>query len=209
MSLDGGSVHVCDECVRDALKAIGAEPPNGLLISEKQAAPHMKEETSVNAFSFASEIVIPTVKEALADRGDRRRVYIASIVTYALIDYIAAETGEEKRVIRDSVRNVCTPAFEVVQGVCNGTKHAETTRGFPFKPGADRDVPAFAFDVPGAGFDQGRWGGPGLSVQRDGIELFLDVALQVVLITLCNNHKVQLGNIDLSFLDKAILRKPG
>jgi hypothetical protein len=109
----------------------------------------------VDVFYFASEIVVPTVKEALADRGNRRRVYIASIVTYSLIDYIAAEIKVEKGNVCDNVRNACAPAFEVVQGVCNGTKHAGNACGFPFKPGTDRDVPVFAFDVPGAGLDQG------------------------------------------------------
>jgi hypothetical protein len=61
----------------------------------------------VNAFSFAAEIVVPTVKEALADRGNRRRVDIASIVTYSLIDYIAAEINAQKGNVCDSVRDVC------------------------------------------------------------------------------------------------------
>ena len=159
----------------------------------------------MDVFYFASEIVVPTVKEALADRGNRRRVYIASIVTYSLIDYIAVEIRVEKGNVCDSVRNVCAPAFEVVQGVCNGTKHAGNTRGFPFKPGTDRDVPIFAFDVPGAGLDQGRLDVPGLSVQRDGAELLLDTCLQIVLLNLCTIYKAQLWNLDLSFLDKVVL----
>jgi hypothetical protein len=159
----------------------------------------------VDVFDFASEIVVPTVKEALADRGNRRRVYIASIVTYSLVDHIAAAIKVEKNKVCDSLRNVCTPAFEVVQGVCNGTKHAGTTRGFPFKLGTDRDVPVFAFDVPGAGWDHGRWDVPGLSIQRDGAELFLDTCLQIVLLNLCTIYQAQLGNVDLSFLDKVVL----
>ena len=137
--------------------------------------------------------------------GEVLKAYLASIVTYSLIDYIAAEIGAEKSEVCDSLRKLCTPAFEVVQGVCNGTKHAGTTRGFQFKPGSDRDVPIFAFNVPGAGWGQARWNVPGLGVQRGGAELFLDTALQVVLLTLCNIYKAQLGNIDLSFLDKMIL----
>ena len=159
----------------------------------------------MDALTFVSDIVVPSVKEALAERGNRRRVYVASIVTYSLVDYIAAELGMGKSHVCDAVRGVCTPAFEVVQGVCNGTKHAGSTRGFLFRPGDDRDVPVFAFDTPGAGWGQGRWDVPGLSVQRDGAELFLDTALQVMLLTLCDIYKVQLGNIDLSFLDQIVL----
>jgi hypothetical protein len=159
----------------------------------------------VDVFDFASEIVVPTVKEALADRGNRRRVYIASIVTYSLIDHISAAIKVEKSKVCDGLRNVCAPAFEVVEGVCNGTKHSGKTRGFQFKPGTDRDVPIFAFDVPGAGWGQGRWDVPGLSIRKDGAELFLDTCLQIVLLNLCTIYEAELGNIDLSFLDKVVL----
>jgi hypothetical protein len=159
----------------------------------------------VDSYTFASEIVIPTVKEALSDRGNRRRMYVASTVTYSLVDYIAAEVGIEKSDVCNSLRKVCKPAFDVVQGVCHGTKHAGNKQGFLFKPGNDRDVPVFAFDVPGVGWGHGRLDVPGLSVQKDGAELFLDTSLQVVLLTLCDIYKTQLGNIDLLFLDKIVL----
>ena len=161
----------------------------------------------MDVFSFASEIVVPTVKEALSDRGDRRRVYIACIVTYSLIDYIAVAINTDKRRVCDSVRDVCTPEFEVVQGVCNGTKHAGNKWGFPFKPGSDRDVPVLYWDVPDAGWGQARWGVPGLSIQREGKELLLDTCLQTLLLTLCNLHPSQLENVDLSFLDKVVVAR--
>src|ERR1700678_2408986 len=47
--------------------------------------------------------------------------------------------------------------------------------------------------------------GQTLSVQRDGAELLLDTCLQIVLLNLCTIYKAQLGNIDLSFLDKVVL----
>lgn len=53
--------------------------------------------------SFASEIVVPTVKEALADRGSRRRVYIASIVTTALLITLRLRSA--------STRAKCVKAF--------------------------------------------------------------------------------------------------
>jgi hypothetical protein len=114
----------------------------------------------VDSYTFASEIVIPTVKKALSDRGNRRRMYVASIVTYSLVDYIAAEVGIEKSDVCNSLRKVCKPAFDVVQGVCHGTKHAGNKQGFLFKPGNDRDVPVSAFDVPGVGWGHGRIGCP-------------------------------------------------
>jgi hypothetical protein len=143
--------------------------------------------------------------EALADRGNRRRLYVAGIVTYSLVDYLASEIGITKTDVCDRLRMVCEPAFDVVQGVCHGTKHAGNTRGFRFVPGQDQNVPVFAFDVPGAGWGQGRWDVPGLSVERNGAELFLDTCIQVVLLNFCRIYKSQLGNLDLSFLDAMVL----
>jgi len=159
----------------------------------------------VNSYTFASEIVIPTVKDALVDRGNRRRVYVAGIVTYHLVDYIASEVGITKPAVCDALRGVCKPAFDVVQGMCHGTKHAGNAHGFRFLPGQDRDVPVFAFDVPGAGWGQGRWDVPGLSVERNGTELFLDTCIQVVLLSFCKIYQSQLGKLDLSFLDATVL----
>jgi hypothetical protein len=159
----------------------------------------------VNSYSFASEIVVPTVKEMLADRGSRRHVYVAGIVTYSLVDYIAREVGITKTHVCDSLRGVCEADFDVVQGVCHGTKHAGNAQGFRFVPGQDRDVPVFALDVPGAGLDQGRWDVPGLSVERNGAELFLDTCIQVVLLNFSKLYQSQLGKLDLSFMDAMVL----
>jgi hypothetical protein len=120
----------------------------------------------VNSYTFASEIVIPTVKEALADRRNRRRVYIASIVTYCLVEYLAAEIGLHNTDVCKSIRTVCKPAFDIVQGVCNGTKHAGNDRGeFRFMPGNDQNVPVFAFDTPGGTAD---WRYPALTSSTAG-----------------------------------------
>jgi hypothetical protein len=146
------------------------------------------------------------VKEALTDRGTRRRLYVAAIVTYSLVDYIARDVGINNSDVCKALRGVCEPAFDVVQGVCNGTKHAGNEKGFQFVPGQDRDVPIFGgYDVPGSGYDQGRWDVPGLSVERNGAELFLDTCIQVVLLNFFQLYQSQLGNLDLSFLDALVL----
>jgi hypothetical protein len=159
----------------------------------------------MNSHSFASEIVLPTVKEMLADRGNRRHLYVAGIMTYSLVDYIAREVGIPKTQVCDSLRGVCEADFDVVQGVCHGTKHAGSVKGLRFVPGQERDVPVFAFDVPGAGLDQGRWDVPGLSVERNGAELFPDTCIQVVLLNFSKLYQSQLGKLDLSFLDAMVL----
>lgn len=160
----------------------------------------------MNANTFATEIVIPTVKEALKDRGSRRRQYVACIVTYSLIEYIVQDATIPKDAVISALRNVCSPALDVVQGVCNGTKHAGSTGKFMFTPGQDRNVPVFAFNVPGAGWGQGRWNVPGLVVTKEGTELFLDTCVQVVLLTLSKLYPTELGNVNLSFLDAMLIR---
>ncbi|MFZ3180040.1 MAG: hypothetical protein WA156_07475 [Methylocystis silviterrae] len=160
----------------------------------------------MDSYTFASEIVVPTVKEALADRRNRRRTYVAAIVTYSLAEYVAKDAGIDRTDVYAALRGVCELAFEVVQGICNGTKHAGNSRGFRFVPGQDRHVPVFAWGVSSAGWGQGRWGVSGLSVERNGEELFLDTCIQVVLLSFCRIYKDQLGKLDLSFLDQMLLQ---
>src|SRR3569833_3150043 len=123
---------------------------------------------------YATSVVLPTLRELLADRGNLRRGILSCVASYHLIDFLAqaqcvpesSKSARKKRreaeaeKIRDKLRSLCAPALEVVQGICNGTKHAD--------PVAVQEVPVFAFDVPGAGWGQGRWDVPGLQVEHDG-----------------------------------------
>jgi hypothetical protein len=84
----------------------------------------------VDSYTFASEIVIPTVKEALSDRGNRRRMYVASIVTYSLVDYIAAEVGIEKSDVCNSLRKVCKPAFDEFKAFATALSTQVTSKVF-------------------------------------------------------------------------------
>lgn len=164
---------------------------------------------------YAKTVVLPTVQEFLTDRGNVRRGILACVTSYHLIDYLAQaqcspQPGKRARErdrkveaekIRDQLRSICTPALEVVQGICNGTKHAD--------PVAVQEVPVFAFDVPGAGWDQGRWDFPGLQVEHDGQKLFIDGCLQALLLTLKANYGQWLGRLDLTFCDSIFCGQPG
>jgi hypothetical protein len=163
----------------------------------------------MNSHAFATEIVVPTVKEALADRANKRRAYVASIITYSLVDYIAAETGSNNSAVCNKLRKVCKPAFEVVQGVCNGTKHKVSTGSYRFSPGDEQSVPIFAFSTPGVGFGHGRLSVSGLSVEYGEAELFLDTCVQIVLRAFCDLYPKELGKLDLSFLDKMVFDSKG
>ena len=82
------------------------------------------------------EIVIPTILEAKAEPRSRRRAYLACIVTFHLNDYLKS-VGHKKT--EDKMRVATGDAFDVVRGVCNGTKHVQTNdkHPIPFTSGKD------------------------------------------------------------------------
>ena len=93
---------------------------------------------------YVNEIVVPTVLELRDDTRSRRRAYLACIAVFHVKDHLskAGETG-----IESAMRAATGEAFDVVRGVCNGTKHVRTDRGhvIAFTSGDDYDVPpAFA-----------------------------------------------------------------
>jgi hypothetical protein len=89
---------------------------------------------------FMNEIVVPTLSELRDERRSRRRAYLACIAVFHLKDHLknASESGVEK-----AMRVVCGVAFDVVRGVCNGTKHVETdgSHVVAFRAGDDTDRP--------------------------------------------------------------------
>ena len=87
---------------------------------------------------YANTIALPTIREALGARGDQRLVYLAAIVTYHLADYVARAPGKRPDGVRSMVPAACAAEFEILEGVCNGTKHggpSRDSRRFQFSPG--------------------------------------------------------------------------
>lgn len=89
---------------------------------------------------FMNEIVVPTLREFRDERRSRRRAYLACIAVFHLKNHLkkAGESG-----IEAAMRAASGVAFDVVRGVCNGTKHVETdgTHSVGFRAGADSDRP--------------------------------------------------------------------
>jgi hypothetical protein len=134
---------------------------------------------------YFSIVVAPTVAEFFAAPGDQRRGYLPCGVTYHLVDYLAKAEGVSNTDVCQAMRAECADAFDVVQGICHGVKHAgRDTGSFRFDPGSEQFVPPFAFDTPGAGFDQGRWDNPGIAVDHNENRLYVDASLRAVLKTL-------------------------
>ena len=116
---------------------------------------------------YMTEVVLPTVDEYLLARADLRRAVLACIVVWHVRDYLKKAVGLGLGDVDTKMKTLCEFSFDVIEGIANGSKHFRNSRGaFHFTPGDERRVPVAAFDVPGAGWDQGRWDVPGLRVEH-------------------------------------------
>jgi hypothetical protein len=86
------------------------------------------------------EIMVPTLREFRDERRSRRRAYLACIAVFHLKDHLR-KAGETR--VEATMRASCGVAFDVVRGVCNGTKHVETdgSHVIAFRAGDDTDRP--------------------------------------------------------------------
>jgi hypothetical protein len=77
-----------------------------------------------------------------------------------------------------AVRGVCANSFDVVEGICSGSKHCGNSKDdFLFAPGSEQAIPVFAFDLPGSGLDVWRLDVPGLLVEHKGHRMFVDMSV--------------------------------
>ncbi len=96
----------------------------------------------MNPKIYFETIVLPTVREACADHLDRRRAYLAAMVTFHIYDYLKAN-GENNAYKK--IKSEVGPHWEVVHGVCNGAKHHTLTKPheIPMNAGEDCVRPPF------------------------------------------------------------------
>jgi hypothetical protein len=153
---------------------------------------------------YVSEIVLPTVDEYLAATGDLRRAILACIVTHHVRDYLA-EAGISKSEVDRRIRALCAFSYDVVDGVCNGSKHVRNTgRGdFKYTPGDERSLPIFALGMAGAGLE-GRLDIPGLAVEHQGQRGFIDLCLCAVLGTVGLVFPAEFSGVDLEGYGKRV-----
>lgn len=171
---------------------------------------------------YVELIARPTLREFLADRGDRRRAYLACLVVCHVADSIGfAEAARDPEFatlsrgkrkdaadaatkdVQAEARRRCGEVFTVVQGIANGTKHPAR---LPLLPGTEESVPAFDWDThTGEPDEVTRWEAPGLSLDVDGGAVFLDVCAQQVLGVFVSAYPQHLGGIALgSFMDPGL-----
>jgi hypothetical protein len=103
--------------------------------------------------------VIPTVDGYLAARGDLRRAILACDVTYHVRVYLAAASGCSLGEVDRRIRALCTFSYDVVEGVCLGSKHVRNTK-------RGKSIPASALDEAGSGLDEARFDISGLEVEH-------------------------------------------
>jgi hypothetical protein len=125
---------------------------------------------------FATEIVVPTVREFRDDRRSRRRAYLACMVTYHLKDYLQKSDVDVEAAMKTFGGS---RAFEVVRAVCTAAKHKvfagdKHPDNIPFSAGDDYDRPPATWDE--AVWDLSRWGdavgGREIAQNLGGLDLY-------------------------------------
>ncbi|MCJ2035761.1 hypothetical protein [Methylobacterium sp. J-068] len=155
--------------------------------------------------TYVTTIVVPTLKEALAARGDRRLIYLACIAVFHVIDYVAEGDEGRTKKLQNEIKARDSVAFDLLHRACNGAKHAGGKGQKWMVPGTEREARPFGFGPECGGLDDGRWDHAGLAVTHDGQEHFLDVPAQRLLLIICQHCATEIGPVDLSFLDPDVL----
>ena len=150
---------------------------------------------------YVNEIVLPTVREFRDGRRERRCAYLACIAVFSIKDHLI-KAGEGKRTVEPKMRAALPIAFDVVRGVCNGTKHVDTdaSHPIPFRAGDDRDRPPAFAGIMRAG--RSRLGDikGGRDIKVPGGRADLYECVKAVLLALKANYPGHLGSCDLSGL---------
>ena len=128
------------------------------------------------------------------------------------MEYVARAEGggpDASQAVGNTIRAICAPAYEVVQGICNGMKHAGSDRGrFGFTPGHEMIVdlhrtytaPAFPLGtvLVAANIASGHMP---MVVDHAGKLWGIDHCVQAVLSAFVKLYPQHLGTVDLSCLD--------
>jgi len=145
---------------------------------------------------FMDEIVTPTLREFRDERRSRRRAYLACIAVFHLNDHLK-KAGEKR--IENAMRKECGIAFDVVRGVCNGTKHLETDGSHPvaFRAGDDTERPPMIWGE--AVWDVSRWdeGVGGREVAHEGDKHDLYDCVKAVAVAYQKLYPARLNGCDL------------
>jgi hypothetical protein len=127
---------------------------------------------------FATEIVVPTVREFRENRRSRRHAYLACFAAYHLKDYLKKAGADAEFAMKLHGGSRC---FEAVRAVCIAAKHVEfagaRSEHISFKSGEDYDRPPAVWDQ--LQWDLSRWGdehgGREIAPELGGLDLYESV----------------------------------
>ena len=147
---------------------------------------------------FMTEIALPTALEFRQDLHSRRRAYLTCIAVFHVKDHLSKAGAQG---IEAAVRGRTDDMFDVVRGVCNGTKHVQTDarHRVAFAAGDDTDQPDLGYGV--GGFGVGRFDGiGGREIEVDGRRVDLYNACAAVLRAYVALYPQHFAGCDLSAL---------
>lgn len=140
---------------------------------------------------FADVVVIPTVRDSLAHRGDRRRACLACIADHHLVDHVAHAEGQaDDEVGWSAMKREAGLSFEAVHGIVDAIERPRPAHAKRFSPRGETPYPVFSFDV------------RGLEGEVNGQCLFIDMCVGAVFRAFVASYLQHLGRIDRPSLDE-------
>jgi hypothetical protein len=95
---------------------------------------------------YTREIVLPTMAEFVNDPMNVRRMYLACVTTYHLVDYL---NPRDPKSVEQQVMKQCGLDMQIVYEVCVGAKHAVPRKAGQFKAGDEvKYDPGFPYRFP-------------------------------------------------------------
>ncbi|MCJ2059186.1 hypothetical protein MKL09_21925 [Methylobacterium sp. J-048] len=159
---------------------------------------------------YIETVVLPTLLDYLRAPNDRRLAYLSAISAYHVMDYVMRTASLAARPARDAEYNriqdeiiaLCPDAFNIVEGICNGTKHCgrDDPKKAQFTPGDETLSRPFGFGPGFAGFGEGTFGPQRILVEHNGRQHVVDEAVVQFLRACQNAFPTHLAGIDLSGL---------
>ncbi len=157
-------------------------------------------------------VVLPTLAEFMDVPDNRRRMYLACIATAHMVDHIArtvSPTAPANYAVRKEVRaqgSYATACLDVVEAICNGTKHAgpdpRRKQAFNYAPGQERFMPPLGSSAPGGGQSAAAWL-PGFIVDHAGGPRFIDDCVRGVIRAFAAAYPDLFKGIDLPAADQS------
>ncbi|MDQ0419912.1 hypothetical protein J2045_000925 [Peteryoungia aggregata LMG 23059] len=145
---------------------------------------------------YLKEILLPTLEDYEEDFRSRRKGYLACIVMCHLSDYLE-KAGASK--VQDTMRSLCTAAWNVVHAVAIGAKHMDNLKNpnpIKFTAGSDVFRPPARAGVMVCGWSRLGDADGGMEIYSGEDNLMAEVLPS--LHTVLHQYRIQFGDAYLS-----------